>query len=358
MDQLGAVLKPGGMLLISTPDRKLYAGAHGLSNPFHLHEFDEPEFRAFLSNHFREVVVFRQQVGLSSLIRGSDGGKLIPFGFITGESGWFESVQLPEQAGEYMMAICCDRDIAKDVPDSIMMDLEGAAATETMQMRKELHEATRNIESLVNENEQARKNHQVRDEREQILRTEISELKKQLQAYRDVEIEVGNKEMASDRTESGLSARREQRLRNSLVRTEKKMRKMTRLLRAEKALGEELRFGIQMLKDRLAVTVNQLQAEQNHRAADKESHRSQSLELVEKWKEMQAAYTNLMVAEKNSRLEIERVKTEFMESKRILNDEKQELLRQLESLREQLEVIRSQFSYRLIRKIRLLKEPK
>jgi SAM-dependent methyltransferase len=75
--EIRRVLRPGGLLLISTPDRVEYSEIPGLSNPFHVKELDEPEFRALLSRHFGSVRCWRQRVVAGSwLLPEGEAGPL------------------------------------------------------------------------------------------------------------------------------------------------------------------------------------------------------------------------------------------------------------------------------------------
>jgi ubiquinone/menaquinone biosynthesis C-methylase UbiE/glycosyltransferase involved in cell wall biosynthesis len=49
------VLRPGGALIISTPNKRTYRDATGHVNPFHAHEFYPDEFRQLLGQYFEHV---------------------------------------------------------------------------------------------------------------------------------------------------------------------------------------------------------------------------------------------------------------------------------------------------------------
>lgn len=68
MDEIKRVLQPGGLLIISTPDKKNYTDNTGRKNPFHVKELYEEEFKTLLHQYFKNVQVFSQQITLSSVI--------------------------------------------------------------------------------------------------------------------------------------------------------------------------------------------------------------------------------------------------------------------------------------------------
>jgi SAM-dependent methyltransferase len=70
--ELRRVLRPGGTLLISTPNRATYGSGRDVpDNRFHTHEYNLEEFRALLGAHFEQVTVFAQR----RLVRSSPAGK-------------------------------------------------------------------------------------------------------------------------------------------------------------------------------------------------------------------------------------------------------------------------------------------
>ena len=71
--EIARVLRPGGVALISTPNRASYSDARNYSNPFHLRELYREELLALLEPHFGSVHLLVQQIRAGSLILSEEG---------------------------------------------------------------------------------------------------------------------------------------------------------------------------------------------------------------------------------------------------------------------------------------------
>lgn len=67
------VLKPDGLLLISTPDKKNYTDATGVTNPHHVRELYYDEFSALLDKHFPAKKIYVQKLLFQSTLSSLDG---------------------------------------------------------------------------------------------------------------------------------------------------------------------------------------------------------------------------------------------------------------------------------------------
>ena len=72
LDRVAEVLDPAGLLVLSTPDRHVYAEARERDNPFHRHELTEPELRGLLGERFPNVVLWGQRASSGSRIQALD----------------------------------------------------------------------------------------------------------------------------------------------------------------------------------------------------------------------------------------------------------------------------------------------
>jgi GT2 family glycosyltransferase/SAM-dependent methyltransferase/glycosyltransferase involved in cell wall biosynthesis len=76
LDEFRRVLKPDGVLVISTPERGVYNRHLAEPNRFHLYEMGREEFRRELENRFRYVSFYGQRVVFGSLFVAPMGGRL------------------------------------------------------------------------------------------------------------------------------------------------------------------------------------------------------------------------------------------------------------------------------------------
>ena len=73
LSEVRRVLRPGGCLIISTPEKAAYTDATGLINPFHVKELYRDEFTGLMARYFRHVTMHSQRIGFGSIIACDSG---------------------------------------------------------------------------------------------------------------------------------------------------------------------------------------------------------------------------------------------------------------------------------------------
>ena len=110
MREFKRVLRPAGILLISSPDKYHFSEEPGGRNPYHVKELYQHEFQQLIGNHFKNVAYFGQRV-----VRGSGifaEALATPFACY-----WRENEVISESAGMarpmYWIALASDNQLPK-----------------------------------------------------------------------------------------------------------------------------------------------------------------------------------------------------------------------------------------------------
>jgi ubiquinone/menaquinone biosynthesis C-methylase UbiE len=131
MAEIKRVLKHGGILLISTPDKKSYSDKPGYSNPFHKKELSEQEFRSLLKKYFRYQEFYRQNIYTTSILSNNSPG--IP----TIYDGDFSSIRKITQPDPlYFVAVCSDEELI--LPPTSLFIANGTMEKALNQKEKEI----------------------------------------------------------------------------------------------------------------------------------------------------------------------------------------------------------------------------
>ena len=121
--EIKRVLKPDGLLIISTPEKAVYSDQANYSNPFHEKELYEEEFVQILSEQFQFL-----QIGYQKFLSGSY--MQVPNGFNNQPkilSGDFKEIQQHKNLNqEYLIAICSNFQIEQILTSTFFIseDLE------------------------------------------------------------------------------------------------------------------------------------------------------------------------------------------------------------------------------------------
>jgi SAM-dependent methyltransferase len=108
--ELSRVLRPGGTVLISTPNKAAYSDARHYHNPFHMHEFYRDEFLTLLHRNFDSVRLVQQHVRAGSLIM-TEGAAAGDAEIVTEAVGGG-----PALDSAYFLAICGHGGQPPDIP--------------------------------------------------------------------------------------------------------------------------------------------------------------------------------------------------------------------------------------------------
>jgi len=90
MEEIKRVLKPNGILIISSPDKQYYSVIPNYNNPFHVKELFETEFKSILNKHFEHTLFLSQTSGINSIVLKEED---IDSQRISGYTGGYENIE-------------------------------------------------------------------------------------------------------------------------------------------------------------------------------------------------------------------------------------------------------------------------
>lgn len=107
LSELKRVLKPGGLLIISTPDKLIYNDNANHKNPFHLKELYREEFEQLIQGYFKNSLFLYQKSGLLSIVI-PQAGTGIPISY----TGNMTQIMSENSFGApFLIAIACDDEL-------------------------------------------------------------------------------------------------------------------------------------------------------------------------------------------------------------------------------------------------------
>jgi SAM-dependent methyltransferase len=119
------LLRPNGLLIVSSPDRRIYSEKTGYKNPFHVHELARGQFVRLFQRKFCHVRVFRQRLATASFILpDAAAGPRTLQSFMIGDRG-ISAGSRSLSDSVYSIVVCSqNEDVSNSFSPSVHLDPE------------------------------------------------------------------------------------------------------------------------------------------------------------------------------------------------------------------------------------------
>jgi 2-polyprenyl-3-methyl-5-hydroxy-6-metoxy-1,4-benzoquinol methylase len=116
------VLRPGGKLIVSTPDRDSYSPADQPANPYHVMELTREEFVRLLNRHFRHVsMLWQRTLAGSALLPGPEASAMAETLCFERRGDTRFEMSTGYARPQYLVAVCSDVP-PTPLPSSVYID--------------------------------------------------------------------------------------------------------------------------------------------------------------------------------------------------------------------------------------------
>lgn len=146
LNEIFRVLKPEGILVISTPNKALYSDLYNYHNEFHIKEFYKEEFVAFLKNKFQNVKLYNQYFETVSIIDSYED--------VANRASFFRETDKYSYDGKYFIAIAGNYELAEYSITSVYMNIRKdyeSKIQRIIDLQKEVEERNEHLHELDQE---------------------------------------------------------------------------------------------------------------------------------------------------------------------------------------------------------------
>ena len=203
LGEIKRVLRPGGLLVLSSPNRPVYSEETGYANPFHVKELDENELVSLLRRYFGVVRLYGQRMWSGSFVYARHGQQGPNFRAILDGSA---VAGVKERHGflppMYSLAVCSDaqtgdaaanlQSIYLDARDDVLKSVENRLdfvmqdlSRHTQNLAREVDNLQKHSDNLTHNNEELTRHNENLTSCNEEARHSIGELQSHLESLQE-----------------------------------------------------------------------------------------------------------------------------------------------------------------------------
>ena len=145
MSEIKRVLRPGGLLIVSSPDKREYSILPNYRNPFHIRELFKEEFEDLLRTYFSNVELMSQRIIYGSGILPNS----LPFRMLDYD---IKNTDYPHKGlarSRYHIAVASDSALPSSQVDCLKRRLEESETV--LELRSDFSQATAKVQELTDQ---------------------------------------------------------------------------------------------------------------------------------------------------------------------------------------------------------------
>jgi len=334
LSEVRRVLRPGGLFLVSTPDRDVYSAPGQPKNPYHVLELTPPQFSQLLSTHFTHHRILAQRALIGSVLAPRDevGGNWRTYdsyqeGRVEPHSGLAAAFYLLGIASDAALPAVGSSVYAQNLSLDHLLQSSAALPQEAHRSR----EAEARIEALIQENQK------VQDDRDDVRRRMSEVMADRDDARRRVSEVIEDRDDARRRVSEVIEDRDDVRRRVSELLTDRdSVRREAAELIAD--------------RDNARIQVTELMTE-------RDAARRDAAELMADRDDARLQVTELMTERDAARREAAELMADLNDARRWATEfmvDRDDARRQATELMAHLEIIRTSTTWRLTWPLRAL----
>jgi len=285
MLEIKRVLKPEGILIISSPNRLTYSDEPNYSNPFHIKELYYNELVSLLGSHFKYTKIYGQRLATGSFVFPLEDTQEKNLKAYKGNLNNLNQQVCSLKSPIYFVAICSDELGRIQTPiDSIYIDesddlFQGYSQAQLQQIQSELERSQSNLQQIQAELERSQSN----------LQQTQAELERSQSNLQQTQAELERTQSNLQQTQAELERTQSQlqQIQSELERTQSQLQQIQTELERSQSQLQQIQTELERSQSQLQQIQTELERSQSQLQQPNEEYQNKFNYIYQEWQETQ-----------------------------------------------------------------------